>query len=185
MNEELPKLIEEANAIAGDAQKSFGQLNAQQLNWKPSANQWSVAQCLEHLIVINSAYFPTIEKIVRNGYKPSLQQRLPLLPRFFAWMVIKAVSPETKAKFKTAGHVAPSSSTIAADIVSRFKAHQEDLIQHMKMTDKLDLKKITINSPVASVATYSMLNAYRIAVTHERRHLLQAKRVMEAAGFPK
>jgi hypothetical protein len=185
MNEELPKLIEEANAIAGDAQKSFGQLNAQQLNWKPSANQWSVAQCLEHLIVINSAYFPTIEKIVRNGYKPSLQQRLPVLPRFFAWMVIKAVSPETKAKFKTARHVAPSISTIAADIVARFKAHQQELIRHMTMTDKLDLKKIIINSPVASVATYSALDAYRIAVTHERRHLLQAKRVMQAAGFPR
>jgi hypothetical protein len=185
MNEELPGLIDEANAIAEDAQKSFGQLNATQLNWKPSASQWSVAQCLEHLIVINSAYFPTIQKIVRDGYRPSLQQRLPLLPRFFAWMVIKAVSPETKAKFKTARHVAPSSSTIAADIVARFKGHQQELIRHMKMTDELDLRKIIITSPVASVATYSTLDAYKIVVTHERRHLLQAKRVMGAAGFPR
>src|SRR5215475_5774716 len=151
MNEELPKLIDEVNAISDDAQNVFGQLNAQQLNWKPAANQWSVGQCLDHLIVINSAYFPTIEKIARDGYKPSLQQRLPVLPRFFAWMVIKAVSPETKAKFKTARHVSPSSSTIAADVVARFKAHQQELIRHMTMTDKLDLKKIIINSPVASV----------------------------------
>ena len=132
MNEELPKLIDEANAIADDAQKSFGQLNAQQLNWRPSANQWSVAQCLEHLIVINSTYFPILEGIERDRYKPSIQQRLPLLPRFFAWMVLKAVSPETKSKFKTAGHVAPSSSTIADDILAKFKAHQQELIRHMK-----------------------------------------------------
>jgi len=185
MNEELLKLIDEANAVADDAQKNFGQLNTQQLNWKPAANQWSVGQCLDHLIVINSAYFPTIQKIARDGYKPSLQQRLPVLPRFFAWMVIKAVSPETKARFKTARHVAPSSSTIAGDILARFEAHQQELIRHMKMVEKLDLKEIIINSPVASVATYSMLDAYRIAVTHERRHLLQAQRVMETPGFPK
>src|SRR5262249_7310486 len=126
MNEELPKLIDEANANTDDAQKSFGQLNAQQLNWKPSANQWSVAQCLDHLIVINSTYFPVLQKIARDGYKPSLRQRLPLLSRFFGWMVLKVVSPETKSKFKTARHVEPSSSTIAGDIVARFKAHQED-----------------------------------------------------------
>jgi DinB superfamily len=184
MNEELPKLIDEANIIAGDAQKSFGHLSWEQLNWKPSPNQWSVAQCLDHLIVINSTYFPTIQQVVRNGYKPSLQQRLPLLPRFFAWMVIKAVSPETKAKFKTAGHVAPSISTIGNDIVARFKTHQEELIRHMRMTEKLDLSNTIITSPVASFATYSMLNAFKIAITHERRHFLQAKRVMQAAGFP-
>ena len=184
MNEELPKLIEEASAIADDAQQDFGQLSSTQLNWKPSAAQWSVAQCLDHLIVINSTYFPIIEKIVRDGYRPSLQQRLPLLPRLFAWMVLKAVSPETKSKFKTARHVEPSSSTIAADIVARFKAHQQEVIRHMKMAEKLDLKEIIITSPVASIAAYSTLDAFRIMVTHERRHLLQAKRVMEAAGFP-
>jgi DinB superfamily len=185
MNEELPGLIDEANAIAEDAEKSFGQLNATQLNWKPSAKQWSVAQCLEHLIRINSAAFPIVEKIVRDGYKPTLQERLPLLPRFFGAMVLKAVSPEGKSKYKAAPHVLPSNSTIAADIVARFKAHQQELIRHMEMAEKLDLKKIIITSPVASFATYSALDAYKIAVTHERRHLLQAKRVMEAAGFPR
>ena len=184
MNEELPKLIDEANAIADDAQKSFGHLSPTQLNWKPSPNQWSVAQCLDHLIVINSAAFPVVEQIVRDGYKPTLQQRLPILPRFFAWMVLKAVSPEGKSKYKAARHVEPSSSTIAADIVNRFKAHQQELIRHMKMAEKLDLSKIIITSPVASFATYSALDAYKIAVTHERRHLLQAKRVMEMPGFP-
>lgn len=185
MNEELPKLIDEANAIADDARESLGQLNAQQLNWKPSPQQWSVAQCLDHLIVINSTYFPILQKIARDGYRPSLQERLPLLPRFFAWMVLKAVSPETKSKFKTARHVEPSSSAIAGDIVARFKAHQEEVIRHMRMTEKLELSNIIITSPVASFAAYSILDAYKIMVTHERRHLLQAERVMESPGFPK
>jgi len=185
MNEELPKLIEEANAIAGDAEKSFGQLNSTQLNWKPSPAQWSVAQCLDHLIVINSAALPIVDKILREGYKPTLQERLPLLPKFFAGMVLKAVSPEGKSKYKTARHVAPSSGTISSDIVAKFRAHQQDLIQHMKMAEKLDLKKIIITSPVASFATYSALDAFKIAVTHERRHLLQARRVVDAAGFPR
>jgi len=50
---------------------------------------------------------------------------------------------------------------------------------------KLDLRKVIITSPVASFATYSLLDAYKILVAHERRHMTQAKRVMETDGFPK
>jgi len=185
MNEELPKLIDETNAITDEAQKDFGQLNAQQLNWKPSPAQWSVAQCLDHLIVINSGYFPVIEKIVHDGYQPKLQQRLPFLPRLFASLVLQAVSPEGKRKYKAARPFAPSSSAIAGDIVARFKAHQQDLIRHMKMAEKLDLKKTIITSPVASFVTYSAMDGFKIVVAHEHRHLQQAKRVMETPGFPK
>ena len=184
MNEEVPKLIDEARAIAQDAQKIFGHLNKEQLNWKPNADQWSVAQCFEHLIVINSSYFPRIDKIENAKYKPSLQERLPLLPRFFGSMILKVVQPKAKRKFKADPRFEPANSTIGGDIIAKFKAHQEDVIDHMKRTKRVNLKKVIITSPVASFATYSLLDAYKILVAHERRHMAQASRVMEAGGFP-
>ena len=42
----LPQIYDEAEAIAGDAKTHFGHLNAKQLNWKPAADSWSVAQCV-------------------------------------------------------------------------------------------------------------------------------------------
>jgi hypothetical protein len=185
MNEEVPKLIDEAHAIARDAQNNFGYLSKEQLNWKPKAHQWSVAQCFEHLIVINSSYFPRIEKIENGKYKPSLQERLPLLPRFFGSMILKVVQPKSKRKFKSDPRFEPANSTIGGDIIAKFKAHQEDVIDHMKRTKRLNLRKVIITSPVASFATYSLLDAYKILVTHERRHMAQARRVMETNGFPK
>src|SRR6185295_11944976 len=128
MNEEVPKLIDEAHAIAKDAQKNFGRLSKEQLNWKPNADQWSVAQCFEHLIVINSSYFPRMEKIANGEYKPSLQERLPLLPRFFGSMIHKVVQPQAKRKFKADARFQPANSAIGGDIIAKFKAHQEDVI---------------------------------------------------------
>ena len=185
MNEELPKLIDEAQAITRDAQKIFGHLSTEQLNWKPNANQWSVAQCFEHLIVIDAAGFPRIKKIANGEYKPSLQERLPLLPRFFGSMIRKAVEPQAKRKFKADTRFEPASSTIRGDIIAKFKTHQEEVVGLMKMTQRMDLKKVIITSPVASFATYSLLDAYKILVAHERRHMQQAQRVMAASGFPK
>ena len=185
MNEEFPKLIDEANAIAEDAQKTFGHLSSEQLNWKPKADEWSVAQCFDHLIVTNARSFPLIEKIANGEYKPSLKERVPLLPRFFGTMILKAVQPQAQRKFKAGPRFQPASSAIGGDIIAKFKAHQKEVIDHMKMTKRLNLRNVIITSPVASFATYSLLDAYKILVGHERRHMAQASRVMETNGFPK
>jgi hypothetical protein len=54
----------------------------------------------------------------------------------------------------------------------------------MAKAGRRDPRTIVIQSPVAPVAFYSMLDAFRIIVTHERRHLLQAQRVTQSPGFP-
>ena len=54
----------------------------------------------------------------------------------------------------------------------------------MEATRGLDLDSITITSPVARFVTYSLMDAYRIIVVHEQNHFVQARRVMEAPGFP-
>ena len=46
----LPQIYDEAEVIADDAKANFGHLNSQQLNWKPAADSWRVAQCLDHRI---------------------------------------------------------------------------------------------------------------------------------------
>jgi len=184
MNEELPKLIDDAKQIAEGAQNTFGSLTNEQLNWKPNAESWSVGQCFEHLIVINSSYFPLLEKLARGEYKPSLKERLPILPKFFGKLVINAVKPETERKLKASPKFQPSSSAIDGDIIEKFVKHQQEIIEHIKNTAHLDLSKIVITSPVASFVIYSLWDGYKIIVTHEQRHIAQARRVMEMSGFP-
>jgi len=66
----------------------------------------------------------------------------------------------------------------------RFIDQQNQVIRYMKSTEDLDAEKIIISSPVTNLVTYSLMDAYRIIITHEKRHLLQAKRVSETDGFP-
>ena len=184
MNEALSKLIEGTRANTREAQEVFGDLDSEQLNWKPSPEQWSVAQCFDHLIVTNTDYFPLIQELAGGQHKRSFQERLPLLPRAFGSIVLNAVQPQAQRKFKAIPKFQPSNSAIQGDIIARFQAHQEDVIKHMKMTEGLDLKKTIITSPVMSIMTYSLLDAFKILVAHERRHMAQAKRVMDTQGFP-
>jgi hypothetical protein len=184
MNPELTALIDNARAVTAEVESRFSNLSTEQLNWKPNESEWSVAQCLEHLIVSNAGYFPIVERITRGEHRPSLKERLPLLPRLFGAVVLRAVQPQTKQKLKARINFQPSRSEIGPDIVTKFQGQQQELIDHMNRTKDLDLKDTIITSPVLSIATYSLLDAYRIIVAHEQRHLAQARRVTERADFP-
>jgi hypothetical protein len=183
--EHLSGLVSAANAIADETLAGFGALTAPQLNWKPNADQWSVAQCFDHLVKVNAAYFPIFEQVLGGEKKNTFWESLPWLPAFWGKLLIKAVSPESPRKLKAPKIFRPSSSDVDGAIVRLFIDQQNRIIRYMKATEDLDLEKIKISSPVTNLITYSLMDAYRVIVTHEKRHFLQAVKVTEMDGFPK
>lgn len=183
--EHLSVLVSAASAITDETLAAFGDLTTPQLNWKPSAERWSVAQCFDHLVTANVAYFPIFEQVLGGEKKTTFWERLPWLPAFWGKLLIKAVAPESQRKLKAPKIFRPSSSTVDEAIIRRFVEQQNQVIKYMKATEGLDLERIKIPSPVTGFITYSLLDAYRIIINHEKRHLLQATRVSETDGFPK
>jgi hypothetical protein len=184
-DEHLSGLVSAATAIADETLAGFGDLTAQQLNWKPGADQWSVAQCFDHLVTANESFFPIFDKVLSGEKENTFWESLPWLPAFWGKMLIKAVAPESTRKLKAPKIFQPSSSRVDGVIVRRFIEQQNQVVTYMKATEDLDLEKIKISSPVTHFITYSLMDAYRIIITHEQRHLLQAMRVSEMDGFPK
>lgn len=183
-SEHLSGLVSAANAIAGETLAGFGELTEAQLNWKPGAEQWSVAQCFDHLVTANAAFFPVFEKVINGEKRNTFWERLPVLPAVWGKLLIKSVAPESTRKLKAPKVFHPSNSRIDEAIIRRFVDQQNQIISYMKATADLDLEKIIISSPVTNLVTYSLMDAYRIIVNHEKRHLLQATRVSEMDGFP-
>lgn len=181
---EIDGLVTELQAVAEDAVKVFGGLSPAQLNWKPSAEQWSVGQCFDHLIVTNRCFFPDLERVASGKYKSSLWGRVSPLSGFFGRLILKALDPEKGRKTKAPRVFEPSKSDVAADVIERFTAHQTELSTRMRATAGADLRRLKVTSPVTSVATYSLFDAYRIVVAHERKHFEQARRVTQTEGFP-
>src|SRR5438034_10484629 len=140
--EHLSELISAAKTITDQTLAGFGDLTAQQLNWKPSADQWSVAQCFDHLVRANEAYFPIFEKVLRGEKKNTFWERLPWLPAFWGKMLIKAVAPESARKLKAPKIFRASSSSVDGGIIRRFIDQQNQGISYSKATEDFDLDKI-------------------------------------------
>ncbi|MCB0751667.1 MAG: DinB family protein, partial [Ignavibacteriae bacterium] len=54
---------QEIDKITLVAEMLFSGLSSEQLNWKPNSETWSIAQNLEHLIVVNETYYPVLSSL--------------------------------------------------------------------------------------------------------------------------
>ena len=54
--------------------KTFGELSESQIHRKPDAETWSIAQNLEHLILINESYFPVIDRLRNKNHKKQFSE---------------------------------------------------------------------------------------------------------------
>jgi hypothetical protein len=184
MSDELGSVIKQLETIANDAEREFGGLSPVQLNWKPSPERWSVGQCFDHLIASNSGYLPVIDSVLAGQKQSSVWQKLPVLPGLWGKLLIKSLDPSSARKIKSPKKFQPAQSDINGSIIHDFVAQQAIIAEKMRATQNLDLERIVITSPVASVVAYSLMDAYRIIAVHERRHFQQAQRVTEESGFP-
>jgi len=63
---DLSTVLAEGRLVADETKRVFGQLSAEQVNWKPSEGEWSIGQCFDHLIISNRPYLTIIEKIQKG-----------------------------------------------------------------------------------------------------------------------
>jgi hypothetical protein len=182
---EVLRLKDEVDIIAANVRTEFASLSRQQLNWKPSAERWSVAQCLDHLISANKPYLPLLRSIVEGKKQTALMERVPLLPGLWGRLLINAVNPKTTRKSKAPAVFRPASSDLPSSVVDDFVEQQTEFAGWMDKTKDLDLDHVIITSPALKLITYSVMDGYRFVVLHEQRHFQQAQRVMAETNFPK
>jgi DinB superfamily len=156
----------------------FGTLTNEQMNWKPNSDTWSIAQNLDHLIVVNETYYPVLASLRAGTYKTPFIAKIDFVVSFLGTAILKAVQPERQKKMKTFPLWEPHTSKISDDILKNFETHQNEL--KLKIADVKDLvdKGTVISSPANRNIVYKLETAFDIIVSHEQRHLEQAKEVL-------
>jgi hypothetical protein len=176
-------MISEIEKIAAETRKAFGGLSAEQINWRPGVGEWSVGQCFDHLIKTNQLLDPEWEKLVSGQRKNTFWENYSPLSGFFAAYLLKSLKNDKKKVKAPSEDIVPPSD-IPADIIEQFVSHQNDLIEKIRACDGMDLKAKVITSPFLKLVTYRLDDAFEILLEHEKRHIRQARRVLETEGFP-
>jgi hypothetical protein len=170
--------ITELDKISKDVELLFSNLTTLELNWQPNPQTWSISQNLEHLIVVNETYFPVLSALKNGTYKKPFLANFGFMVSFFGKTVLNAVQPDRKKKMKTFPIWEPRQSEVKSDILLRFKHHQEELRHIIKDADDLLKQGAIVSSPANKNIVYKLETAFDIIVTHEQRHLEQAKEIL-------
>jgi hypothetical protein len=155
----------------------FGTLSNEQLNWKPNSETWSIAQNLDHLIVVNETYYPVLAALHQGTYKTPFTAKIGFIVSFLGKTVLKAVQPDRRKKMKTFPIWEPNTSKVDDDILNRFENHQNELKLKIESAKELVAKGVVISSPANRNIVYKLETAFDIIVAHEQRHLEQAKEI--------
>jgi hypothetical protein len=164
--------------ITKQSQTEFGTLTKEQLNWKPNSSTWSIAQNLDHLIVVNETYYPVLASLKEGRYKTPFIAKIGFMVSFLGKTVLEAVQPDRQKKMKTFPIWEPSTSKVSEDILKRFEMHQNELKQKIEEAQGLVEQDVVISSPANRNIVYKLETAFDIIVSHEQRHLEQAKEVL-------
>lgn len=157
---------------------AFGSLTSEQLNWKPDSNTWSIAQNLDHLIVVNETYYPVLASLKEGTYKTPFIAKVGFMVAFLGNTVLKAVQPDRQKKMKTFPIWEPTTSNVTGDILNRFQIHQSELKQKIEEAQGLIEKGVVISSPANRNIVYKLETAFDIIVSHEQRHIEQSKELL-------
>ena len=181
----LQTVIAETEKNSDEAKRLVEGLSEGQLSWTSNPQSWSIAQCLDHLAVSGekfSSYFN--DAIDRGGRKWPVTAPVPYRPTLLGGLLIKQVVPEAKRKFPAPKILRPSQSQAIPGVVEKFLDQQNRFLDYVRQAKGLDYNKTRMRSPVTPLMRYSLADAFVVIVVHTQRHLGQARRMRETAGFP-
>ena len=178
------KFISDTESVLKDFGK-FKSLSEDQLNWKPDEQGWSIAECIDHLVVTNKLYFNEIEKQFAEKQLKTDCSKTEVKHKWLSKFIIKSVDPANIKKVKTFPVFMPSSSKHTRQVFANLNEVQNALINLVSSAKDLDLNKYVMSSPAAKIIKENFCDVLEIIYLHDRRHCNQAERVFNHLNFPK
>ena len=165
-----------ARALATD-------LSHEQLNWKPSAKEWSIAQCLEHLAITSKQFDRYFSQALDRGRRAP--EGLSYRPTVVGGWLARSVNPIGGRNFPAPKVFRPSEGSHINGALNLFLKQQETFIKFVERTKGIDYNRTRLRSPVTPLMRYSLADAFVVTVFHGRRHLRQANGVRNMPEFPR
>jgi len=157
----------------------FGTLTTEQLNWKPDTETWSIAQNIEHIIMMNESYFNKIDEIKNGTGKTPFLTRFDFIVNFMGNAIAKYGQPDRKKRTETFELWNPANRDFSPSILIDFEDHQNEFKRQVKQSGSLVKKGVIIPSPATKLLFYKLDKALDFMVGHEERHFYQAKEVFD------
>lgn len=184
----VPELRECSEEIAGQTAHVrilVSSLTERQFSWRPDPDRWSVGQNLSHLTLTNRSYLGAVARAVEEA---RARGHLATGPYRHGWLgnwFIRILEPPPRMRVKTFARLDPPLEGSKPEVLDEFEAAQNETLESMRAANGVDLGRARFPSPFLGALKFSVGQAYRIILAHNRRHFFQIRRILEHDDFPR
>ena len=178
------ELVAELERQSAQAEALATGLSDAALNWQPNGGKsWSVAQCLDHLVIMNRMYVKALQDAVANNRDQLEPRKVPIQPSgWFTRLFIGYEEPPPKIKLPAPKKISPPSQLTGA-VVEEFRGAAEGVRRFRAPVGRNRSRRPAVKDPLFPLHLTADTQLLIIAA-HNRRHLWQAEKVKKNAGFP-
>ena len=184
LNSEVERLLYQNHVNTTDAQGLAADLNEEQFLWRPATGRWSVGECIEHLNITHRQWLPMMETASREGRSRGAIDQGPYAYGFFSRLFLRLVQPPARLKVKTPAPFRPQARLEKERVMEEFVEFHERAARIIRESNGVDLAKVRVPSAFSHRIRYPLGMGFWILTAHDRRHILQARNVRRAKGFP-
>ena len=179
----LENLYEQTELNINKAITEWQQLPSEILNAQPGENQWSAAQCLEHLNSYGRYYLPAIAKEIPRhaGTSKTTHFLSGRIGHYFYNLMLTDNNVQAKKKMKSPKDHRPPARLDVHKVLSEFIEQQEKLMELLTLAHQVDLNTVKVPISIAPFIKLKLGDTFLFYVAHINRHLAQAERAIQAA----
>ncbi|MBX3052491.1 MAG: DinB family protein [Caldilineaceae bacterium] len=154
----------------------FLELDDAQFTWQPKPGEWNVLQCFDHLNLTHDYYAPKIQGGLAQR-RPANPAEDSYAPSFWGRIYMHfAFNP--KYSFPTVPAITPAGERLRRDVLNRYLVKQTELLETLDAVADIDLCGTPV--PIEKFVRFNLGDCLKILVYHDRLHIGQAERVMQA-----
>ncbi|MBT8186553.1 MAG: DinB family protein [Croceitalea sp.] len=174
---ERAKAVDHLNKTKDHMMEVLDGLTEDQLDFKPSADSWSIAECVEHLAISENTFGSIVQATVAAPANPAMRDSVKLNDdQLYGLIVNRDQKVKTSEAFEPSGKFGSFKETLTAFLDKR-KEH----VEYVKTTTHDLRSHFNSNLPFGTVDAYQLLI---FAAGHTERHVLQMEEIMEHEDFP-
>ena len=153
-------------------------LNDAQANFRPDENQWTIAEIVEHVSIVNDGFLRLTHKLLKEAETTATQPKTDLN---LGHTSLDA-SGQQREPFEAPERVRPKGGVELGDSLEKMRATLAGFSEIQSRLESVDMSEQMFPHPALGP-----FNAYQWMILlgeHENRHRGQIERVKAANGFP-
>ncbi len=177
-------LLAEIGKIEHFTETQIAPLPVDKLLQRPSPKRWSILECLEHMNLSSGHYIKRLEKLIPELEKVApTQEDYEFKPGFFGEKFSTGILPKKDGtlsnSMKTFFFFEPKlAKTKKHRSLEEFITMNQTTVELLERAKKIDLNKGKVTSTLGPIFRFKTGDAFRFAIGHNVRHMVQIERVL-------